>query len=137
MTNQYYEGILQLRNVSRELINFVKKQAKNENVIIAKVVKQRNGLDFYVSSRKFLHKIGKMLQKNFTGQLKVSPRLFSRNRQTSKNIYRVNVMFKLCPYKKGDIIEHMGEKVEIVNISNKILVKAGGKKRWIKFEDVF
>jgi len=138
MHNQYYEGVLQLRNPTTEVINFIKSQCKKENVLITKTVKEDEGFDYYLTSRKFLHKIGKKLQQSFTGQLKVSSRLFSKDRLTSKDIYRVNVMFRLFPLRKGDIFEYRGETLKIINIGTKLLAKnvKTGIKKWIPFDDL-
>ena len=96
MDHNYYEGILQLRNPNEEVINFVRNQFKNnEKVWIAKQEKLKTGIDLYVSSNKFLLSLGKKLKKSFKGELKTSRKLHSRNRVTSKNIYRVTVLFRL------------------------------------------
>lgn len=137
INDQYYEGILQLRNSNQNIIDFIKAQVKKEKVAITKVIKEKTGYDYYITSRKFLHKLAKKLQQNYNGQLKISPKLFSKNRLTSKNVYRLNVLFKLFPHKKGDIINHKGEKLKIVNIGNKVLAKnTKGEKFWISYDDL-
>jgi len=96
MHSEYYEGILQLRNPNEEVINFIRNQFKNnEKVWIAKQEKLKTGIDLYVSSNKFLLRLGKKLKKSFKGELKVSRKLHSKDRMTSKTIYRVTVCFKL------------------------------------------
>ncbi len=96
MDPNYYEGILQLRNPSEEVINFVRNQfKKNQKVWIAKQEKLKTGTDLYISSNKFLLSLGKKLKNSFNGELKTSRKLHSRNRVTSKNIYRVTVLFRL------------------------------------------
>lgn len=93
---QYYEGILQLRNPNKEVINFIGNQFKNnEKVWIAKQQKLKTGIDLYVSSNKFLLVLAKKLKKSFKGELKTSRKLHSRNKLTSKNVYRVTVCFIL------------------------------------------
>jgi len=136
--NQYYEGILQLRNPNKEVITYIKNCCNKEGVGITKIIKQKTGFDYYITSRKFLKKIGKNLQQQFKGQLKMSPKLFSRNRLTSKNIYRLNVLFKLFPLKKGDSINYKGENLKIIKIGNKILAQntKTGKKDWIDYDSL-
>lgn len=96
MHPQYYEGILQLRNPNEEVINFIRNQFNNnEKIWIAKQVKLKTGLDYYISSNRFLLSLGKKLKKSFKGQLKISRKLITRNRITSKNVYRVTVLFRL------------------------------------------
>tara|TARA_Y100000310_G_scaffold345198_1_gene462593 strand:- start:4134 stop:4490 length:357 start_codon:yes stop_codon:yes gene_type:complete len=93
----YWEAKIQLRPFDEELIKYVIKEINNsDRVRIAKLKKIKTGVDIYVSSRKFATSLGKKLKKRFKGgKLLVTKKLFSRNRQTSKNIYRVTVLFRL------------------------------------------
>ena len=94
---QYFEGILQLRNPNEELIDFIKNQFENNShVWIAKEERLKNGVDIYVSSNRFLLALGKKIKKNFKGEFKTSKRLYGVDRQTSKLRYRATVLFKLC-----------------------------------------
>jgi len=96
MNPQYYEGILQLRNPNKEVINFIRNQFKNnEKAHIAKQEKLKTGIDLYISSNKFLLALGKKLKKSFNGELKTSRKLHSQSRLTSKKVYRVTVCFIL------------------------------------------
>ena len=92
----YYEGVLQLRNPSDECLNFIKNQFKNnKKAWIAKEEYYKTGIDLYISSNKFLLKLGKALKKSFKGKLVITRRIFTQNRLTSKNVYRMTVLFKL------------------------------------------
>lgn len=96
MHPDYYQGILQLRNPNKEVLNFIKNQFKNnKKAWIAKQVKQKTGVDLYISSNKFLLALGKKLKKSFKGELKTSRKLHSKNRLTSRNVYRVTVLFRV------------------------------------------
>ena len=95
---EYFEGILQLRNPDKEVIKFIRNQVKKQfdkGIFINKEVNTKNGIDFYLTSKRFLRTLGNKLNKQFKGELKISPQLFSRNKQTSKDIYRINVLFRL------------------------------------------
>jgi NMD protein affecting ribosome stability and mRNA decay len=93
---QYFQGILQIRNPNEEVIRFVMNQFKNnEKVWIAKEEKQKTGIDYYVSSNKFLLSLGKKLKKSFKGELKTSRKIHTKNKLTSKDVYRVTVCFRL------------------------------------------
>ena len=95
MDLNYYEGILQLRNPNEETINFIKNQFKNNpKVWIAKHEKLKTGVDFYISSNKFLLSLGKKLKKSFKGELITSRKLHTQHRMTSKKVYRVTVCFR-------------------------------------------
>ena len=136
----YFEGILQLRNIDNEVIEFTLKEIeKNENTFIAKIKKVTNGVDIYISPQKSLRSLGNKLQNHFGGQLTVSKKLHTRSRVTSKDLYRVNMLFRLPKFKKGDIIEYKGDKIKIISVHKKVLAKdiKTGKKLNIRFKDLF
>ncbi|MDP3917019.1 MAG: NMD3-related protein [Nanoarchaeota archaeon] len=93
----YYEAKIQIRPYNEEVIRYVINGIdNNEKVRISKVIELKTGVDIYVSSRKFATSIGKKLRAKFKeGKILVTKTLFSKNRQTSKNIYRVTVLFRL------------------------------------------
>ena len=91
----YYEAILQIRPKNQELIKFVNKYIDKNNVGVAKEIESKHGVDFYLDSRKSTTKLGRILKKTFKGDLKVSKTLYSRDRMTSKLIYRITVLFRL------------------------------------------
>ena len=131
---KYFEGILQLRNPTPEVIKWVRKQiAQTPWIWVAKEEKVRNGIDFYISSNNFLISLGKKLSRSFAGVLKTSNKLHTQDKITSKLIYRVTVLFKCLNYKKGQILEIDGEKIKIMDISSQVTVKnltTGKKERW-------
>ncbi len=62
---------------------------------IAKEEKHKTGMDYYISSNRFLLQLGKKLKKSFKGEFKVSRRIYTQDRMSSKNVYRVTVLFRL------------------------------------------
>jgi len=102
---EYFEGILQLRRPKKEVVDAIKESVnKKQGVFISKEIEVRNGIDFYFSSQRFLQGLGKKLQNNFGGVLKTSAKLHTRDRQKSKNLYRVNVLIELPEFSKSDVI---------------------------------
>ena len=121
-SKDYYEGILQLRNPTKEVIKAAKNMiARDKSVFMAKQEKVVNGIDLYISSQKFLQKLGKKLQKQFGGELKISRKLFTVKRITSKRVYRVTVLFRLPKFKIGDIIRARGKQIKVIGLKNKVL----------------
>ena len=93
---QYFEAIIQLRNPNDEIVNFITNQVKKrKGAFIAKTLRVMNGVDFYISDQRFARALGNRMKKSFKGELKTSRKLFSRNRQTSKDEYRVTVCFRM------------------------------------------
>jgi len=131
---KYFEGKLQLRNPTPEVINYVRKQiAMNKLVWVAKEKKVPNGIDLYISSNRFLLDIGKKLKKRFAGVLKTSKKLHTQHKVTSKLLYRGTVMFRCLNYKKGDIIEIDNQPMKIMEISKQVRLKnlnTGKKEQW-------
>ncbi len=120
MHKDYFQGILQLRNVDNEVIDFVSRQAaKRQDVFIAKIEKVRNGIDIYFSSQQYLKALGRKLQEHFRGELVISSKLFTKSR-TGEDLYRVNVLFRQAKFRKGDIITYRGSKLKIIRMGNKV-----------------
>lgn len=113
----YFEGVLQLRNPNDEVIGFIKKKiGERKDVFVTKEKSVKDGIDIYLSSQRFLRALGKKLSDNFCGILKESRHLHTRKRITSKDVYRVNVLFKLIDIKKGGVIDYRGEKIRVKSI---------------------
>lgn len=134
----YYQGILQLRSINDEVLRFVQNQIKKrEDVYITKTVKFPDGLDLYITSQKFIKILGKKLKDSFGGELKISSKLHTRSKQ-GKDLYRINALFRLAKYKKGDVIEIRGTRVRIISFGKKIFARdlKTGKKMPIRSSDL-
>jgi len=137
MRHDYFEGVLQIRNPSDDVISTVRNLINsNSNVNIAKTEKAGNGVDFYISSQKYMITMGRTLQQKFGGQLIISRRVHTRSRVTSRDVYRVTVLFRLPPFKKGDTIKHRGNQLLILNLGKKVFCKdlITGKKIMIGYD---
>lgn len=134
MHKGYFQGILQLRNPNDEVIKVIKKYYS----YISKGTKQKNGFDYYFTSNKILRDLGRKLKISFGGILKESPQLYSKDRQTGKAIYRLNVLFKLLDFKKNDIMNFDNRVIKIKNIGKKIsgLDIRNNKKTSFKFRNI-
>ncbi len=134
---EYFEGVLQLRNPSDEVLRFIRAQVSSKpGVFISKEKRIGDGIDFYMSSQHFLQNLGKKLKKRFTGELKVSRKLFTRNNLTSRDVYRVNVLFRVAKIKKGDKIKYKGEEYTVKSVAKKVFAVKDGKKICIDFKDI-
>ncbi len=94
---KYYEAIIQLRNPTPELINLINNQLrKNTDAFISAIVPHKDGFDIYISSQRFARNLGNKMKKAFrNSELKLSKKIVTRNRQTSRDVYRATVFFKL------------------------------------------
>lgn len=136
--SSYYEGILQLRNPSQQIIDFVEKSVEESGKCrIAKVRKVQNGFDIYLTKQHYLRTLGKMLKQRFAGNLKITATLHTRSR-TGEDLYRITVLFEVHDIKKGDIINIGDEKYRIEVLGRNIFLKdiKSGKKIHKSFEDI-
>lgn len=134
----YFEGTIQLRNPTPELIAYVKHYVESSGAWISKEKKVNGGIDLRVSSQKILRRLPEKIKARFNGISKLSNTLFSKDRQTQKNIYRVTVLFRLASFTRGDIFEVRGKQMEILKIAEKVQLKEidSGKKHLYPFEEV-
>ena len=130
---QYFEGVLQLRDVSDEVLDWVHDEIiRAGRARIAKAREVRGGIDLYLSAQHYMQSLGKMLQQRFGGILKVTGRLYTTDHMTSRFVYRMTVLFRQLPCKTGEIITYHGEQWKITGVGNQISlqnVKSGEKKR--------
>ena len=134
----YYQGILQLRDVNEEMIGLVQKQiAKRGDVAITKTARLPNGVDLYITSQKFIRIVGKKLRDNFGGELKISSKLHTRSKE-GKDLYRINALFRPLRYKRGDIISVRGDEVKLLHVGRRVFARdlKTGKKVAIRRDDL-
>lgn len=133
----YYEGILQVRGGNETLYQWIHDLVKaDDKAAITKEKIVTNGRDFYVSDQHYLQNLGRKLQQNFAGIMKVSTRLFTMHKMTSKLIYRITVLFKTLGFRKGDTIKLNGEEYLVLAVGRKALIKhtESGKKQELTME---
>lgn len=138
MNKGYFEGTLQLRNITKEIRKFVNNSIERNNIYIASRKKLKNGFDMKISSNKWLMSFGKELKSKFTGNLKISRKLFSQDRQTGKKIWRLTVYFSYFPHKVGDKVMIKGDDYIIKRLGDKVHVSKvdGGKKKFFDYEEI-
>lgn len=132
----YFEAILQLRNVSSTMLDFVYAEIDRGKIHIAKEVESKNGLDIYLADDDFTKALGKKLQEQFGGEYKVTATLYSQ--KDGRDIYRLTVLFRAIPFQKGDTVEYKGIKYEVKILGKDIMLQAEktGKKAHVKYREM-
>ncbi len=132
----YYEAILQLRDLLPEIIEFAKQEIKKVNLRIAKTVKMKNGVDYYLTDTALTRSLGRQLQEKFGGELKFTASLFGQ--KDGRDIYRTTVLFRGIHFKKGDNIEYKGEKYTVKALGKEMMLQQvkTGKKVHLKYKDM-
>ncbi|MBW3010708.1 hypothetical protein KY335_03240 [Candidatus Woesearchaeota archaeon] len=115
---KYFEGILQIRNPNEKIMNFVLNEFEKSTHYFSRIEQVRGGYDLYSSSNKFSRKVGQKLYAEFGGELKESAQLFTQNKLTSKEVFRLNVMYRAPDYMPGDILSD-GKNVFVVTSMKK------------------
>ncbi|MBS3147697.1 hypothetical protein J4219_02320 [Candidatus Woesearchaeota archaeon] len=131
----YFEGILQLRETTDEIANWVRnKVQKDAKAVITKEKPVTNGIDLYFNDQHYLQSLGKKLKLQFGGTLTISRRLHTVHKITSKLLYRVSVLYKPLPFKRGDIIDVHGEQAIVLAVGSKVQIRylSSSKKDMIR-----
>ena len=66
-----------------------------DKAFISKEIHKKFGVDLYLSSKKTAVNISRKLKKRYKGEIKLSRKLYSVDRMTSKRLWRVTVLFRL------------------------------------------
>lgn len=132
----YYEAILQLREVSKEVVQFVMDEINRVNMPVTKIKKVKNGQDLYIADGKFTKALGKKLQQYFGGKVIVTASLVTN--KGGKDLYRVTVLFRGVSFKKGDLVDYGGDECKVIAMGKDILLKNSktGKKVHLKYTEV-
>ena len=115
----YFEAILQLRNPDNDIIGFVNRAFEGQDpgyVFISKRKKVTNGMDYYISSKEFAVSLGRFLYKEHGGELKITKKLFTQHRQTSKLLYRITVLYRMAAFRNGDYVLLNGRAFKITSL---------------------
>jgi len=114
--SRYFEGTIQIRNANEQVMDFIISRFEKAEVGIAKIAKVRDGFDIYSASNKFSRKLGKMLIAEFGGEIRETVRLFSRDRMSGKDVYRLTVFYKVPEVKKKDVVIVNGKLIEVTSL---------------------
>ncbi|MFH1917213.1 MAG: NMD3-related protein [Nanoarchaeota archaeon] len=118
---EYFEGVLQIRTTNQSVMDkafaFVQGYLAKKDFHVTRVAEQKNGVDLYVTDKRKMNNMAHKIRNQFGGIISANPQLFSRNSQTSKDIYRLNVLIELPHFDKGDVIIWHGEPVLVTTLA--------------------
>jgi nonsense-mediated mRNA decay protein 3 len=126
----YYEAIIQVRGSHREMSEGEKIESEefiasriesmgkaSRDIFITDEEEIHGGLDFYISNAKAAKSVAKEFANHVSGNLTESKKLAGR--KEGEDIYRFTYLVRLPEFGKGDFVEYMGEKYQIVSNSGK------------------
>jgi len=97
----YYQAILQVRvkeEIKREIEREVEEKIEvlrkfDSLAFVSKVEEQKNGIDFYIGSKKSANEIANFLKKKYKAKIKISRKLFGFER--GKRVYRDTILISI------------------------------------------
>lgn len=119
--SEYFEAVLQLRNLSKEMLDMVAEEMGRRGVFASKENKEKEGIDLFISSNKSALQIGDKLQKKFGGELKKTRKHFSFDKKSGKPLYRVAVFFKAPDFGIGDVVKIDRKLVKVRHVGKNIV----------------
>ena len=132
----YFEAILQLRDVDKEVVDYVEDEIARVKLSVAKTVKLKNGIDYYLSSNSLTRALGKRLKERFGGNNKETSSLWGVKKD--REVYRVTVLFRGVPFKKNELVLYDGEECKIISLGKDIFMQEvkAGKKVHVRYNDM-
>ncbi|NQV91636.1 hypothetical protein HQ489_04125 [Candidatus Woesearchaeota archaeon] len=134
---KYFEAILQLRDTTDEVKDWVDQEIKKLNIVvprIEKAKKTKDGWDYYLADNNQGRQLGSRLQQKFGGHYCVTASLHTTI--DSKEKYRVTILFREAPFRKKDIVEYQGDIYKVILMSKDIFLQDNktGKKIHVKYK---
>ena len=132
----YFEAVLQLRNVSQEVIDFAEDEIDRLKMNVANVITIRNGVDYLLTDNTLTRRIGRNLQAKFGGKTEETSSLWGMKKD--REVYRVTVLFRGVPFRKDEIVSYDGEDYKVVSLRKDIFLQAvkHGKKVHVRYKDM-
>lgn len=111
-----------------------KEQNTNE---LPQVIKQKNGFDVKLSSKKLADHVGKQLILDYGGELNKTSKLQSRDSLTSKDLFRDTLKIELFGVRKNEILKQQKDILVVVGVDKQIKCKnvVSGKIQYLEEEN--
>ncbi len=133
---EYYEAILQLRNISPEIIEFVEEEIPRVHLSVCRVVELKSGVDYYLSDNVLTRILGKKLQTKYGGEVLITATLHTKKKD--KDMYRLTVLFRQAPFTKGDTVVKGGEQYRVLAMGKEMILQhiKTGKKVHARYREM-
>lgn len=116
---QYFTAKLQLRQPPAAVLDYIQNYLAplaEKGVAVNKVEDTPRGPDLYLTHKAVARQLGEKLIRKYGGTMKSSEQLFSRDKQTGKNLYRLNVLVEFAAFTIGDAVLVEGRPVLITGL---------------------
>jgi len=137
--SQYFEAIIQTRNEREAQREALRVSAARRDAMINKeepIKRGKGGTDYYLADKKTASIIAQALHERFGGILKHSSTLFSRDKQTGKDLYRDTFLVEYPDFDVGDILTDDKLAFRVGNLGKIIMFEnlTTGKKKGATYE---
>lgn len=135
--SQYFEGTLQLRNEEpRHVVALKKHFSRFPDLAINKTIDVSTGHDYQITDKQRMRQIALKLQQQFGGLMKENARLVTRDKQKSKDVYRLTILLEFPPYHVGDVLTDGKRVLELRSFGKKLQFRnvLTGKKVELLYE---
>ncbi|MFP4567939.1 MAG: NMD3-related protein [Candidatus Woesearchaeota archaeon] len=116
----YFEGILQLRDATKEIKDYIIDELDSNEIYVNKVDDKGDSVDYYFVKKRYITRIAEKLITKYGGYMDANAQLFTQDSQTSKELYRLNVVVYIPPFTRGDVIIKKDELILITSIGKTI-----------------
>lgn len=133
----YYEAILQLRDTSQAVLDFVYQEIERTGMRIAKEEFLDNGADIRLTDKALTKSLGRKLQSIYGGEYKETISIYGQ--KDGQEIYRNTILFRgMGEHKKGDVIQYRGDNYKIISVGKDVMLQEvhSGKKVHLKCEEM-
>jgi NMD protein affecting ribosome stability and mRNA decay len=132
----YFEAVLQLRDISPKVIDYAEDEIARVKLHVAKVIKLKNGFDYYLSDNSLARALGKRLQEKFGGEHTVTASLWGVKKD--REVYRVTVLFRGIQFEAKDIVEYKKEQYVVKSLGKDIFLQneKTGKKVHVRYKNM-
>lgn len=106
-SSQGYAAIVQLRNKVNANYDKVKDEIRpllDKEANLVKYTKLNEGDDFYVAKIDKAYQIAKKMIQKYGGQINITKKLFTQDKETSKQVFRVTMHLKLYDFSLKDLV---------------------------------
>jgi len=75
-----------------------------KKVFANKIVEKKDSADYYFVTKRHILPLAQKIVRNFGGYYDPNAQLFSRNHLTSRDLFRLNVVVCVAPFKEKDVV---------------------------------
>lgn len=136
MHEEYFEAVLQLRNVSEEIVRDVVDRAGDE---LAWAEEVENGVDVYMQDQNRAKRLAHELRDLYGGDVAISSSLYTIDSQSSEKVYRLTATVRFPDIAPGDhiVVDDRLYRVEGLGKDVKVWDVAHEKETRIDYPDRF